>query len=67
MRLEGDAERLLHTTYDRGALSARGRERVLRVARTVADLEASESVSKAHLMRAIGLRQDAGAASGEAA
>jgi predicted ATPase with chaperone activity len=40
---------------------------VLRVARTIADLEASDAVSKAHLMRAIGLRQDAGAASGEAA
>jgi magnesium chelatase family protein len=57
--LDPDAERLLHRTYERGALSARGRERVLRVARTIADLEASATVSKAHLLRAIGLRQEA--------
>ena len=60
--LEPDAERLLHTTYERGSLSARGRERVLRVARTIADLDASEGVTRSHLLRAIGLRQDAGAA-----
>jgi magnesium chelatase family protein len=59
VRLEPEAERLLHATYDRGALSARGRERVLRVARTIADLEASGIVRKAHLLRAIGLRQEA--------
>jgi magnesium chelatase family protein len=67
VRLQTDAERLLHMTYERGTLSARGRERVLRVARTIADLEACEDVSKAHLMRAIGLRMDAAAAPEEAA
>jgi len=67
VRMEPDAERLLHTTYERGALSARGRERVLRVARTIADLEASGTVTRAHLMRAVGLRQEAGAATEEAA
>jgi magnesium chelatase family protein len=67
VRLDPDAERLLHATYDRGTLSARGRERVLRVARTMADLDARDGVTKAHLMRAIGLRQDAGAAPEEAA
>jgi magnesium chelatase family protein len=66
-KLDSTAERLLHMTYDRGTLSARGRERVLRVARTIADLEASDAVTKVHLMRAIGLRQDAGAAPEEAA
>jgi magnesium chelatase family protein len=67
VRLEADAERLLHTTYDRGTLSARGRERVLRVARTIADLDGSDTLSRAHVLRAIGLRQDAGAAPEEAA
>jgi magnesium chelatase family protein len=62
VRLEGDAEHLLHLTYERGSLSARGRERVLRVARTIADLDESEGVTRSHLLRAIGLRQDAGAA-----
>jgi magnesium chelatase family protein len=61
VRLEADAERTLHVTYERGALSARGRDRVLRVARTIADLEGSSTVSKAHLLRAVGMRQDAGA------
>jgi magnesium chelatase family protein len=59
VRLDADAERLLHTTYERGTLSARGRERVLRVAMTIADLDASDGVGKDHLMRAIGLRQEA--------
>jgi magnesium chelatase family protein len=59
VRLDADAERLLHTTYERGTLSARGRERVLRVAMTIADLEASDGVGKDHLLRAIGLRQEA--------
>jgi magnesium chelatase family protein len=62
VRLEPDAERLLHLTYERGSLSARGRERVLRVARTIADLDASEGVTRSHLLQAIGLRQDANAA-----
>jgi magnesium chelatase family protein len=65
--LEPDAERLLHATYERGSLSARGRERVLRVARTIADLDASEGVTRTHLLRAIGLRHDAGAAPEQAA
>jgi magnesium chelatase family protein len=67
VRLQPDAERLLHATYERGTLSARGRERVLRVARTIADLEGSDPVTRLHLLRAIGLRQDAGAAPQEAA
>jgi magnesium chelatase family protein len=67
VRLEPAAERLLHATYDRGSLSARGRERVLRVARTIADLEGSAGVTRSHLLRAIGLRQDAGAVPEEAA
>jgi magnesium chelatase family protein len=62
VRLEPDAESLLHTTYERGALSARGRERVLRVAMTIADLDRRDTVGKDQLLRAIGLRQETGAA-----
>jgi magnesium chelatase family protein len=65
--LEPAAERVLHVTYESGAFSARGRERVLRVARTIADLDGADTVSKLHLMRAMGLRQDAVAAPEEAA
>src|SRR5439155_9788529 len=67
VRLDSDAERLLHATYERGALSARGRERVLRVAMTIADLDARDTVGKQELLRAIGLRQDATTAPEEAA
>jgi predicted ATPase with chaperone activity len=37
-------------------LSARGFHRVLRVARTIADLEASESITSAHVAEALGYR-----------
>jgi magnesium chelatase family protein len=39
------------------ALSARGVHRVLRVARTIADLEGSGSVRTAHLAEALQLRR----------
>ncbi len=42
VRLDGAAERVLARAYDSGALSARGRHRVMRVGRTLADLERRE-------------------------
>ena len=38
-------------------LSARGRHRVLRVARTIADLRQAEVVARADVLSALGLRQ----------
>jgi magnesium chelatase family protein len=55
--LEGSAEQALARAYSVGALSARGRHRVLRVARTIADLEGHERVSYQDLLTALGLRQ----------
>ncbi len=57
VRLEAAAERVLARAYSVGALSARGRHRVVRVARTVADLEASERVQESHVLTALSLRQ----------
>lgn len=57
VRLDDAADRVLTKAYASGALSARGRHRVLRVARTVADLERSEAVSETHVLTALGLRQ----------
>ncbi len=57
VRLDSGAQRALARAYATGALSARGRHRVLRVARTVADLEASERVTQQHVLTALGLRQ----------
>ncbi|MBV9474291.1 MAG: hypothetical protein JO206_15095, partial [Solirubrobacterales bacterium] len=46
--------------YATGALSARGRHRVLRVARTVADLRRHERVTQEDMLTALGLRQRVG-------
>jgi magnesium chelatase family protein len=56
-----EAEEALCQAYEAGALSARGRQRVLRVARTIADLEASEAVTRIHVLTALALRQRGGA------
>ena len=57
VRLEDGAERVLARAYASGALSARGRHRILRVARTVADLDRRDRVSSEDLLTALSLRQ----------
>ena len=53
------ALRLLSELHDRSRLSARGHHRVLRVARTVADLEGSVPVTPDHVATALAHRTDA--------
>ena len=50
------ARRLLHSASEILALSARGFDRVLRVARTIADLAGSEQVSELHVAEAVRYR-----------
>jgi magnesium chelatase family protein len=57
VRLDDAADRVLTRAYGSGALSARGRHRVLRVARTIADLEGSDQVGGNHMLTALALRQ----------
>jgi magnesium chelatase family protein len=55
--LEERAERVLAQAYAAGTLSARGRHRVVRVARTIADLQDSPRVVESHILTALSLRQ----------
>ena len=54
--LQPDAERLLRNAHDRLALSGRGHHRVLKLARTIADLAASETIRIEHLAEALQYR-----------
>jgi len=54
--LNEDCSRLMQSAYDRLGLSARSYDRILRVARTIADLASSESILPVHLSEAIQYR-----------
>jgi magnesium chelatase family protein len=56
LSLQDGAARALAMAYRSGALSARGRHRLLRVARTVADLAGREAIAEDDLAAALSLR-----------
>ncbi|MBD3671343.1 MAG: YifB family Mg chelatase-like AAA ATPase [Gammaproteobacteria bacterium] len=56
-RLNESDTRLLHQAINQLGLSTRAYHRILRLARTIADLDASEPIRTAHLTEAIGYRK----------
>lgn len=55
-----EARRMLAQGHAQLRLSGRGHDRVLRVSRTIADLEGSDGITDEHVARAIGLRRRGG-------
>ncbi len=55
-RLDSDAETLLKTAMEEMGLSARAHDKILRVGRTIADLERCNQITAVHLSEAINYR-----------
>jgi len=54
--LDKDGEKILREAFEKLQMSARAYTRVLRVARTVADLEGSADIKQDHIIEAVGYR-----------
>jgi magnesium chelatase family protein len=54
---DSEGRKLLHDAAERMRLSARGYHRVLRVARTLADLDNSDTVRRLHIAEAVSYRR----------
>ena len=54
--LDAEGEALMHAAFDSMRLSARSYDRILRVARTIADLDGQETISPEHVAEAIQYR-----------
>jgi magnesium chelatase family protein len=55
--LDGAARVALHEAHERAGLTMRGHDRVLRVARTLADLDGEERVGRTHVAQAVAYRE----------
>ena len=55
-KISYESDKMLRYAFEKLNLSARGYTRILRVARTIADLEGSENITDDHIMEAISYR-----------
>ncbi|PWT87645.1 MAG: magnesium chelatase [Blastocatellia bacterium] len=55
-RIDFESERMLESAMTRLGLSARAYDRILKVSRTIADLEGSEKIRSSHVSEAVGYR-----------
>lgn len=55
-RLSPDCEKILRAAFERLNLSARARSRIIKVARTIADLDASAEIAPKHILEATSYR-----------
>ena len=54
--LSDESEEILRKAYETFNLSARGRSRIIKVARTIADLDMSENIRPEHILEATSYR-----------
>jgi magnesium chelatase family protein len=55
-KIDSDCERLLERAMTRQGLSARAYDRILKVSRTIADLQNSDKILTRHVAEAVGYR-----------
>ena len=56
-KLSAECEKVLKDAYEKLKLSARARSRIIKVARTIADISLSEDIKREHVLEAISYRQ----------
>lgn len=55
-KLNKEAEKILKTAFDKYKFSARSYNKILKVARTIADLDAKETIAEMHILEAVRYR-----------